>query len=111
PPAEVVAGGEEMGGIEADAEPLRVAREGDDLRKVLQAPAEPRALPGGALKADERLAPRHAGEDVVERLGHALKPRRLSLAHVGARMRHEQRDAEQVAAPDLLGEEVDALAQ
>ena len=85
---EIVAGLEDVRGIETDAEPFRLAHVLDDVRDLLEAVAETRALAGGRLERDlafsilrqARRAPRRS-------------TRRSSRAPLLRRRRDARRDA------------------
>ena len=52
--ADVVAGGQQVAGVEADADARRAVEPLEDRREVLEAVAEVGALPGGVLEQDHR---------------------------------------------------------
>jgi len=101
--AELVAGGENVAGVEAHAETSRILRRADDVAQLFEARADAGALPGRRLEPDRRGRFR-PGESTVE---HPRDPPhaggRPGLA-AGSRMKHQRRNAESLAAVELLGE-------
>src|SRR3970040_2907935 len=102
--ANVVAGGEGMLGVEADSDAIVFFRGIDHVADLLEAIAKIGALPGGDLEGDFHLVARAGFMDFVERLRDQFDPFRLARAHVRAGMRHEIRDAENLAALQLIDE-------
>src|SRR3989304_5370508 len=100
----VVAGGEGMLGVEADSEPIAFFRRIEHVADLLEAIAKIGTLPGGDLEGDFHLVARAGFMDFVERLRDQLYPFGFARAHVRAGMSHEIRDAENLAALQLIDE-------
>src|SRR5437016_2440592 len=64
---DVVTGGENVRGVEANTKPLRLARVGDDVSDLFEGVAETRALAGGRFQSDFRFHLPHHAEHGVER--------------------------------------------
>src|SRR5687768_231607 len=104
--AEVVAGGEEVGGVEADGEALRLLHHLDDLGEVFELAAEATALAGGDLQAGDDIA-FDLIVNAVEGLRDALEAFLFAFAHVGARVGDEVGDFQDDAAGEFLDEQLD----
>ena len=99
---EIVACGEEMGGIHAHAKPLGVRRVFKNAGELLEGVAEGGALPGGRLQ-------RHAGFHLGELFQNGVEPgddfrqsRRFARAHVRAGMQDQEGEAELVGADQFV---------
>src|SRR5690606_14482213 len=91
-------------GVEADAQAVLGVGELDDLRQLLEAPAQRRALAGGVLQQHARVAGLGAREDGVERPGDELYTRVDAGAEVAARVEDEAAQPQPVAAGELVRE-------
>src|SRR5437867_4212790 len=71
---QVVAGGKNVRGVEADAEPFRLAHVRQNVGEMVEGMTERGALTRGCFERDARLHLRDAGEDAVDRPNHLLQP-------------------------------------
>ena len=99
--AEVVARGEGVLGVEADAQPLAPARLGAQPPELLEAPADLRSLSGRVLERDGGGEAAAGLQHLAERARRRAEARVLARAAVRARMRDQVRDAEALAALEL----------
>lgn len=102
--AEVVAGGEGVAGVEAGAEPVAVARAGEDRRHLLRRRAHGVALARRVLHQDARLHALRGAEHAAQRRARPCDRLVAVRSGRGAGVEHEPRDAEGVAAHQLVGE-------
>src|SRR5947207_12863665 len=65
--ADVITGLEDMGGIETDTKPLRLAHVLDDRRELFELVAEARSMAGGCLDRDLRFHVRNHSPDRIHR--------------------------------------------
>src|SRR5207253_4719013 len=101
---DVVAGREQMAGIQADAEPLGPSRALDERGQLAERAADRVAGAGGVLERDLDAIARGARERLVERGGDPSEPGLEPGAHVRARMEDDAREAERLRALELVGE-------
>jgi hypothetical protein len=99
--AEVVAGGERVLRVEAEPEPVAVARLGAQAAELLEAPADLRPLPGRVLERERRREAAARAEHLAERAHGGTEPRVVPRAAVRPRVGDEVRDAELLAALEL----------
>ena len=107
--ADVVAGGEEVRGVQANTEPLRLLDAPENIGEVADAVSKAGALPGGVLERDSHRRFFRGTKDAIERLGDALHAPVVALAKVRAGMQHEERHAERCGNLDLPRERLDRL--
>src|SRR5437762_6179252 len=100
--ADVVTGGEDVRGIETNAEPFRFTHVGDDGGEMLEAIAETRALAGRGLERDSGFDFRQAGEDLIERANYFREARGLSRAEMRSGMHEKKRHLELVRADEFF---------
>src|SRR3954464_10762187 len=81
---EIVARGEGMLGVEADAQPPALLRRVDDVSNLLESVAETASLPGGDLERDIDFETGARGMDLIERAGDCLDAFELARAHMRA---------------------------
>ncbi len=99
--AQVVAGGEGVAGIDADAHPGLVLHSFDDGRQVLEAVTDVAALPGGVL--DDRGDTLGPFQRPVDGVGHPAQARLLGdLLQVAAGVEVEQLQPQLLAALHLV---------
>src|SRR5262249_21359601 len=98
---EVVAGGEGVLGVEADAEAIAGAGLGAQAAEVLEAPADLRTLTGRVLEGDRGTKPTAGGEHLVEGARRDSETGILSGAAVRTGMRDEVWDREPFASLQL----------
>jgi hypothetical protein len=101
---QLVAGGEGVARVEADADARLVGDLVDDGGEFLEGAAEDGALAGGGLEEDHRLAVWLLLVDAVDRLGDAGDAGLWTGREGGAGVADEVGDAEQVAAGQLVGQ-------
>jgi hypothetical protein len=89
---EVVTGGEEVCGVEADGESLGLFDGVDDFLEVFESPAEGGALSGGDFEAGDGFESWEVVVDLVEGLGDALDAQGFSVAEVSAGVSDEVLD-------------------
>src|SRR5437867_1097509 len=99
--AQVVARGEGVLGVEADAQPLAPARLGREPPELREAPADLRPLSGRVLERDGGGEAAAGLQHLAERACRGAQSRVLARAAVRARMRDQVRDAEALAALEL----------
>jgi hypothetical protein len=107
--AKVVAGGEEVGGVEADGEAVGVFGEVDDGGEVFEAVAQAGALASGDFQARDHLAFADADVNKIKGGGDAFETGFFSTTDVSTGVRDEIGDAQEGAAGEFFDEEVDAL--
>lgn len=106
---EVIAGGEAVGGIEAEAESAGFGDAVVEGGEVGDAVAEAGALACGVFEGDADGVTAGGGEDDVEGFGGAVEAGFFSCAEVCARVEHEEREAERVGPLELLGQGFDGF--
>ena len=93
-----------MAGVEAERQPLGLADAGERRAQLLGAGAERVAGAGGVLEGDPDPPARGAPGDLVERAPEPGEPRRGAGALVGARVEHDEGQAEPLGALELVDE-------
>jgi len=96
---QVVAGGEEMTGVQTDADAGGAARELDDPRQMLESPAERGALAGGVFEQHPRPVRRAVREKRRHRFGNAVE-----ACGLGSRpgVQHHAEEAESQVAREAV---------
>src|SRR5581483_9750489 len=102
--AEVVARGERVLRVDADAEPIAVRRRVDERREVREAPADLRPLPRRVLERDRRRIAAAGAQHLPEGAPRGPDAGRVAGARVRAGMADEVRDPEPGAALELVRE-------
>ena len=98
-----------MAGVDADADPLGARRAVDHGRQLAERPSDRVAAAGRVLQGDLDAVAGGPGERPVERSDDPTKPGLEPRAHVRAGMDDHAREAERLAALELVGERVDRL--
>ena len=93
---------EEMRGIDADTEPLRLAAAAQDESQFLEGPAERRSLASRRFQRNARLNFRNHAADRVKTRHNFLESRFDATTHVRARMQHEKWKAKLVCPHEFL---------
>ncbi len=107
----VVAGGEDVAGVETDSHPLVLVDALDDGSDFLERAAERGPLTGSRFEQCDRPVVRNRSVDLVERLGEPFDPGFHSRPGVGTGVRDEVGNAKFVAAFKLIGEGRDRLGE
>src|SRR5205823_14362870 len=97
----ILARGEGVLGVEADAQPLAPARLSREPPELLEAPADLRSLSGRVLERDGGGEAAAGLQHLAERARRGAEARVLARAAVRARVRDQVRDAEALAALEL----------
>ena len=105
--AQIVAGGEHVARVQADAQALRTPHLGQDGGDLLESVADRRPLAGHGLDGDARPAGRQPHVDLVDGPGHPAHPEVVALSHVSARVHHEPFHPQPPAALQLLDDRAD----
>src|ERR1043165_5684496 len=108
--ADVVAGGEDVAGVDADADALLFVDEVYDPAELLERAAEAGALPRGGLEERDDLVPRQARMHVVERARDLVGAGGDARAEVRAGMEDDGVDAEALGAVELVGHRLERVA-
>ncbi len=87
-----ISGGEDVAGIEADAQAVRILDAVQDGGQVLEPPAEVGSLSGGGLQETGRIDPAGLPVDFIQGLDDLLQSRLFAAGRVGARMGHDVRN-------------------
>ena len=101
---EIVAGGVDVRGVEANAEAFRFAHVVDDVGDLLELVAEARALAGGRLERDLRFHFRQDGVHGVDRADDFVEAGLLARAEMRAGMHDEEWQLELIGACQFFGE-------
>src|SRR5205085_6008031 len=107
--ADVITGLEDMGGIETDTKPLRLAHVLDDRREMFELVAEARALAGGGLERYLRFHFRNHGPDRIQRRDDFFQTRLLARAEMRTGMHNEKRQLELIGAHQFLRERAERV--
>src|SRR6266571_3921261 len=86
--ADVVAGGEDVRGIETNTEPLRLAHVFDEVSDLLEPVTETRTLPSRCLQRDPRFHLWNFAKHAVDRSDNFFEAGFFASADVGARMQN-----------------------
>ena len=105
--ADVVAGGEQMAGVEADADPAVAVGLRDDRCELLERGPERRALPGGLLEQNHRLAAAPRAQQLEERRGDEREAIGLVARGIASRVQDDAEQAERFGAIDLVAHRLD----
>src|SRR5205823_7552463 len=100
--ADVVAGGEQMARVEADADPAVAVGLRDDRRELLERRAEGRALRRGLLEQNHRLAAAARAQQLEERRGDEREAIGLVPRGIASRVQDDAEQAERFGAIDLV---------
>ena len=93
-----------MRGIEANAEPFRLAHVLDDVREMLEAMAETRTLTGGRFERDLRFHFRQNRMHGVDRFDDSFQSGFFARAEMRARMQNEKRQLELIRPNEFFRE-------
>ena len=104
---DVVAGGVDVAGVEAEREPGPAVGAGEDRGEVGEVVPEAGTLAGRRLEENRRPRRRRLRRRLVEAPSDPVEARLLAVAPVRAGVEDEERDAVRVAPPDLVDERLD----
>src|SRR4030095_13571141 len=96
--ADLVAGREDVGSVEANAEALRLADVLYNISDLLEPVTEARALAGRCLERDLRFHFRDLAEDAIDRVDDLFEPGFFAGAEMRTRMQNQKRQLELVGA-------------
>lgn len=105
---QVVAGGEEVAGVQADADPPGCIDPRENLLQVLESVPKAVSLSGGGFEADPGGESGQPSVHLVERPSH--QPEALPRRWVRTRMEDQRADAERLAPEQLLSYRVQAAS-
>src|SRR5262249_52166790 len=107
---QVVSGGEEVAGVDADAESLRSRRAPHELSKLDERPAERVSRARRVLERDADAITGGSPGRLVERRGHTVQAEFDTSPHVPATVDHHTAESERLAALELVGEDIHCLS-
>ena len=96
--ADVVAGGEDMRGIETNTKPFRLAHVVDDVGDLFESLAETRSLTGRRFERDPGFHFRNIREHAVDRFDDLFESGFFAGAEMRARMQNQKRQFKLIGA-------------